>query len=444
MTTRTSLSTAAVAVAAMAGTTITGGAAHAAPGQHPQPRAIDATVITEVTPVGYIVSAVAIRYNATITLDDADIDESAFAVDASLSHPDAETAAGARTVVDAYTSSTPAADGTSEPGEYVILELDANDELAAATFPLDDFTRFYDLDGSYTVRQVSTLRGDDQRVNAHPGRTIISTAVVNPVVDDYAAGEFSSDEEVVLPYRLFTPDSDAEKRVPLVVTLHGYGESGTNNFSQIAGNQLSVAFANPERQADNPAFVLAPQADPTDPAKGAWWNPQMQHAVIELVEQTIADNPRIDPDRVYLTGLSMGSYGSWGILPQRADLFAGAVLVCGAGDEQAAVDALGDMPIWALHSVDDVVVPYDVAGSDYRIFRALESAGHDVTWSEWAGDAPDAEQESSAASARAAAEAAGGHHIFTTFPEGTTPLFSHASWIPTYTNDTILDWLFAQ
>ncbi|WP_197517562.1 PHB depolymerase family esterase [Microbacterium karelineae] len=444
MNTRTSLATAAVAAAALTGTALTGGAAQAAPEHHPQPRAVDATVITEVTPFGYIVAAIAVRYNATIDLGGADIDEEAFAVHATLAHPDAETATGPRTVVEAYASSDVAADGASEPGEYIILELDRDEALAAGTFNLDGFTRFFELEGSHTVHQVASLEGGGQRVNAHPGRAIASTGVVNPIVDEYAAGDFAAGGGVALPYRLFSPAVPDGERVPLVVTLHGYGESGANNFSQIAGNQLSVAFADPERQAADPAFVLAPQADPTDPAKGAWWDPGMQRAVIELVEATIAENPAIDPARVYLTGLSMGSYGSWGILPQRSDLFAGAVLVCGAGDEQAAVDALGDMPIWALHSVDDVVVAYDAPGSDYRILRALEDAGHDVTWSEWAGDAPDADQEAAASAARDAAEASGGHHIFTTFPEGTTPLFSHASWIPTYTNDVILDWLFAQ
>jgi predicted peptidase len=171
----------------------------------------------------------------------------------------------------------------------------------------------------------------------------------------------------------------------------------------------------------------------------------MQDAVVELVEQTLADNPAIDRDRVYLTGLSMGSYGSWGLLPEHRDLFAGAVLVCGAGADEAAVaTSLGDFPIWAVHSADDSVVAYDQPGSDYRMFRALEAAGHPVTWSEWAGTAPEATQEAQAASAWNRASAAGSSHIFTTFPAGTTPLFDHGSWIPTYTNDTIIDWLFAQ
>jgi len=162
------------------------------------------------------------------------------------------------------------------------------------------------------------------------------------------------------------------------------------------------------------------------------------------VEATLAKHPEIDRSRVYLTGLSMGSFGSWALLPEHRARFAGAILVCGAGDEAAAVANLGDFPIWALHSIDDFVVAYDAPGSDYRIFKALEAAGHPVTWSEWPGTAPEPAQQAGAADARERADGAGSRHIFTTFPAGTTPLFSHGSWIPTYSNDVILDWLFEQ
>jgi predicted peptidase len=233
------------------------------------------------------------------------------------------------------------------------------------------------------------------------------------------------------------------KKYPLVVTLHGYGESGDNNLSQIAGNQISVAFADEARQGGHPAYVLSPQANPQDPDKGAWWDAKMQTAVVELVQDFIARHPAVDTSRVYLTGLSMGSYGSWGILPAHKNLFAAALLVCGAGNEPATVANLGDFPIWAVHSVDDSVVAYDAPGSDYRIFKALEAAGHPVTWCAWSGLLPDARQEAAAREARNEAARTSSRHIFTTLPAGTTPLFDHGSWIPTYTNDVILDWLFA-
>src|SRR5690625_165440 len=172
--------------------------------------------------------------------------------------------------------------------------------------------------------------------------------------------------------------------------------------------------------------------------------PDWQDAVIELVEQTIAENPNIDTDRVYLTGLSMGGFGSWAILPNHSDHYAAAVIVCGAGDEELVVETLGDFPIWALHSIDDFVVEYDVAGSDYRIFQELEATGSPVVWSQWAANAPHAEQDAAAQAAVDEATERGSRHLFTTFPEGTTPVMPHFSWVPTYSNTVVLDWLFAQ
>jgi predicted peptidase len=392
-------------------------------------RAVDATVLTTVTPVGYKVTGVAVEYDDIVHIGRDGIGKSAFEVTVTLTRPDADPQTGTRTIVDAYTNSAPAFGRRGRPGRYVILELDENDPLAAGAYN-QTFTRFYDLAGAYEVRQ-----GED---------TVANTGVRNPIVDDYAAATFGAASGVALPYRFFTPDVRRGRTYPLVVTLHGFGESGTDNFAQIAGNQISVAFADPARQERHAAFVLSPQAPPGVPGFGGWWRSDVRAAVLELVRATLATTPAIDPRRVYLTGLSMGSYGSWALLPEHHALFAGAILVCGAGSETAAVDTLGDFPIWAVHSADDAIVAYDAPGSDYRIFKALEAAGHPVTWSAWAGTAPERVQEANAADARRRAARSGSKHLFTTFPAGTTPLFSHGSWIPTYPNDVILDWLLAQ
>jgi predicted peptidase len=421
----------------------TDSSAAAAPAHGRDLHAIDATVLTEVTPVGYKVTGLAVEYDGIVHIGRPGIDSSAFEVTVTLSRPDAEPRSGSRTVLGAYTSSSASLGDRQRPGRFVILELDANDPLAVGSYN-QTFTRFYDLTGAYEVRQLKDVVFRSQVLRARPDAAIANTAVRNHVVDDYAAATFDAQSGAVLPYRFFTPKVRPGRKYPLVVTLHGHGESGTDNFGQIAGNQISVAFADPARQGRRPAFVLSPQAPRGTPGTGGWWRPDMRAAVVELVRATIAKHPAIDPSRVYLTGLSMGSFGSWAFLPEHHGLFAGAILVCGAGNEAAAVATLGAFPIWAVHSIDDFVVAYDAPGSDYRIFRALEAAGRPVTWSQWAGTAPERDQEAFAAEARARAAASGSRHIFTTFPAGTTPLFSHGSWIPTYPNDTILDWLFAQ
>lgn len=402
-----------------------------------------AGVITEVTPVGYKVTGLAIEYDGVVDLGRDGIDTDAFEVTATLTRPDADPRSGSRAIVDAYTNDAAEFGTRQQPGRYVILELDVNDPLAAGA-DNQTYTRFYDLTGAYEVRQVKDIVARSQVLPARPDVAVANTDVRNRIVDDYGSATFGAASGVTLPYRFFTPEVRPGRKYPLVVTLHGHGESGTDNFAQIAGNQISVAFAGPARQDRHAAFVLSPQASPGTPGTGGWWRPETQAAVVELVKATLAKYPAIDPSRVYLTGLSMGSYGSWAILPRHNALFAGAILVCGAGNETAAVATLGDFPIWAVHSADDAIVPYDAPGSDRRIFTALDAAGHPVTWSEWAGTAPERVQEGYAADARARAAESGSKHIFTTFPAGTTPLFSHGSWIPTYPNDVIVDWLFQQ
>lgn len=425
----------------LAGVVATTGGAAAAHGR--ELRAIDATVLTKVTPVGYKVTGLAIEYDGVVHIGRVGVDKSAFDVRVTLSRPDAEPRSGSRTIVDAYTNSAAEFGERQRPGRYVILELDENDPLAAGAYN-QTYTRFYNLTGAYEARQVKDIVTRSQSLPARPDVPVSNTRVRNLIVDDYASATFDAVPGVTLPYRFFTPKVRPGRKYPLVVTLHGHGESGTDNFGQIAGNQISVAFADPSRQDRHAAFVLSPQAPPGTPGTGGWWRPEMRAAVVELVKATLAKYPAIDPSRVYLTGLSMGSYGSWALLPEHNALFAGAILICGAGNETAAVATLGDFPIWAVHSADDFIVAYDAPGSDYRIFKALEAAGHPVTWSEWAGTAPERVQEAYAADARERAASSGSRHIFTTFPAGTTPLFSHGSWIPTYPNDVIVDWLFDQ
>ncbi|MDY7102957.1 MAG: hypothetical protein S0880_17385 [Actinomycetota bacterium] len=424
----------------------TAGTAGAGVHRHTEPVPIDVTVLAETLPTGYTVTGLAVEYDRVVDIGDDEIDESAFDIQVELAQPEAEPTSGTRTVVDAYTADTPGFSDEQAPGSWVILELDPADELALAAYNDGDYTQFYDLIDAYEVTQVAEVGDGWDAVSARPKVVVSSSDVLSAIVDDYDGEEvYETETGLTLPYRYFTPETVEGELYPLVVTLHGYGESGTNNFSQIAGNQLSSAFADPARQERHPAYVLSPQANPLDDeTSGAWWEPEMQQAVLTLVNEFIADRPDIDTSRVYLSGVSMGSYGSWSALTQASDLFAGALLICGAGDEEAALAELGDTPIWAVHAIDDATVLYDAENSDFSIFQAFEEAGIPVTWSEWSGSLSDEEGEAAAAEAVARATEAGSDKIFTTFPEGTTPILAHLAWIPVYTNDVIIDWLFAQ
>ena len=103
-----------------------------------------------------------------------------------------------------------------------------------------------------------------------------------------------------------------------------------------------------------------------------------------LVER-LGERYPIDPDRIYLTGLSRGGRGAVEFLSQHPTTFAGALLAAARAedDDVSAVPAFADVPLWLTHAADDPVVPY--TGS-VDIANALEAAGAQVTRGEWAGD----------------------------------------------------------
>ncbi len=159
---------------------------------------------------------------------------------------------------------------------------------------------------------------------------------------------------MALPYRKFTPARGAGEKVPLVLFLHGMGERGQDNEAQITKTGGAFLYAAPEVQAETPCYVLAPQC----PAELSWVHAGMPELLKKLVEETIARDP-VDPMRVYVTGLSMGGFGTWNLIARYPSLFAAAMPICGAGRLDAA-GKIGQMPVWAFHAADDPVVP--VAG----------------------------------------------------------------------------------
>lgn len=171
--------------------------------------------------------------------------------------------------------------------------------------------------------------------------------------------ETTVDRSYQLRYLLQRP-SEADRPLPLVIFLHGAGERG---------DDLDLVTAHgPARQAaegrDLPFLLAAPQC-PAD----SWWSWQAE-AVIALLDRLLAEEP-VDPDRVYLTGLSMGGYGTWDIGGRFTERFAALVPICGGGPFWAA-RRLASIPVWAFHNADDPVVP---VSQTERMISALEEAG---------------------------------------------------------------------
>jgi len=222
-------------------------------------------------------------------------------------------------------------------------------------------------------------------------------------------------DKASLPYRLLKPDgydSDAKECYPLVVFLHGIGERGTDNQRQLKNGV--EAFVKDSTRKKHPCFLVVPQCPPdklwceVTPAGTRRNLPLAQSPteptaiVLELID-ALCREYGIDADRIYLTGVSQGGYGTWDLIARKPALFAAAMPVCGGGDP-AQAEKLTKLPIWAFHGDADRLVPVERSRD---MIAALKQAGGEPKYTEYEG-------------------------------------VGHASWTPTYRNDEVLDWLFEQ
>ena len=185
-------------------------------------------------------------------------------------------------------------------------------------------------------------------------------------------------------------EDDANKRWPLLLFLHGAGERGHDvELVKRHGPPKLI-----EAGRDFPFVVVSPQC-PT----GKRWN---IFALEALLDQVVREH-RIDADRVYLTGLSMGGFGVWGMALRNPDRYAAIVPICGGGEARYA-HALRDLPVWAFHGDQDEIV-------------ALQRSQEMID----------------------AIRAAGGSPRFTVYPG-----VAHDSWTATYDNPEVYAWLLEQ
>lgn len=387
------------------------------------PVVVGADALSEVRPEGARVVAITVELSEALPAD----------LDVPLADVTVTVGDDTRTVQDVYVTDEARPGAPEGGGELLYVALDPTDDAAPAVYPDE-------LVGEYTVTLASPVTQDD--VVLLPAFEVANRAVLTDVVDDFAAGSLTGSTGATLNFRLFTPEGADGAEVPLVVFLHGGGEVGEDNVAQLTANRGAVAFADPAWQAEHPAYVLAPQLPL--PADSQWEMPEIQTALGELVDQALS-LPGVDEDRVYLTGLSRGARGALQLWPTDTDRFAAALIAAGRASQDGSTEhlaALAGLPLWATHSVDDDVVSY-VDGT-LAVMEALEDAGGSVARGSWAGDLPAAAAEAEAANLWEEAQAAGITTLFTTFEEGTTPVAPHFSWIPTYGNTVMLEWLFAQ
>jgi dienelactone hydrolase len=194
-------------------------------------------------------------------------------------------------------------------------------------------------------------------------------------INDFATGSVTYQGSTVV-YRLFTPAKVAGQKYPFVLALHGAGEIGNNNTSQ-----LNLGFMNlvmESEQAARPAFVLAPQC----PSNFVWVNGGWSTGVYvqsgvtgplatvkHLFDSLITVLP-VDTNRLYVTGLSMGGMATWDLITRYPTQFAAAVPVCGAVDT-TKLAPLATLPIWTYHGTADSDVPPLGTRTAIRKFAAM-------------------------------------------------------------------------
>ena len=220
-----------------------------------------------------------------------------------------------------------------------------------------------------------------------PGKQVATSTTVK------VAGDDGQEREVTLRYWLFVPadySADESKKWPLLLFLHGSGERGDDLEIVKEHGPPKLVEAKP----DFPCVTISPQC-PQDTR----WNA----AELAKLVESVANNLRIDRQRLYVTGLSMGGSGTWSLLAKYPGLFAAAVPICGRGD-LTQLDRIAKTPVWVT-----------VGGKDSE--KAVKGNEEIV----------------------AALQKAGGQVEFTLYPD-----LEHDCWTATYENPKVWEWLLSQ
>jgi predicted peptidase len=226
---------------------------------------------------------------------------------------------------------------------------------------------------------------------------VASTGAAGTLFDGKSTGTWEKLEFNTLKLRFYAgPALDGAKTYPLVIFLHGRGSGGKDNEKQLGSSAKS--FSDKDNYSKRPCIILVPQC----PDDKIGWLGTTQDDLIKLIKLAAKTLP-VDSTRIYLTGLSMGGFGTWFALAREPELFAAAVPVCGGGDPGKA-QAISNIPIWAFHgAADDVVAP----SFSQKMVAALKKVNGKVKYTELPG-------------------------------------VKHNAWDTVYADQTVHEWLFNQ
>jgi predicted peptidase len=232
-------------------------------------------------------------------------------------------------------------------------------------------------------------------------RSLVTGVALSGIPDSMAIlRQLTIQREDTIHYLIDQPNNDIPASGwPLVLFLHGAGERGNDPG-------LLTRHGPPRMAAEGCqfSFILAAPQCP----EGDHWSTR---SLIRLVDALVAEYP-VDPQRIYLTGISMGGFGTWDLACEHPERFAAIAPICGGGEllrsllqTGAKREALQKLPVWAFHGEVDYVVPVEESRRMVEIFRRL-----------------------------------GNEHVkLTTYPD-----VGHDSWTQTYAESGVLDWLLEQ
>jgi len=202
---------------------------------------------------------------------------------------------------------------------------------------------------------------------------------------------------VGLNYLLYLPkgyNSDKKEKYPLILFLHGAGERGDDlNRVKVHGIPKIV-----EQKDDFPFIAVSPQC-----SANSWWTSEQELIALNALLNKIVVKYAVDRNRIYLTGLSMGGYGTWALAMKYPKRFAAIVPICGGGDPKN-ISTIKNIPTWVFHGAKDNTVKLE---ESEKMVNALKECGGNVQ--------------------------------FTVYPEA-----DHDSWTATYDNPELYKWLLQQ
>ena len=281
------------------------------------------------------------------------------------------------------------------PEDFVVTVYGTNTSNGAAVY--NGVTREVESvaleEGILTLNLVTEFGTPGAGTLAYSGRNNIIdlryqiTYVPNPAATFTQVGGFEKDGELVttytddevdqflygkkdnVPYRLFVPENaDDGAKHPLLLWLHGAGESGQVNEAQIRANRGALGWVTPEAQnIFGGAFVLAPET-------AAGWNADDVASVIAIIDE-LEEEYAIDDNRIHVAGCSMGGGGTMRIATTYPERFATVVPICAAGtggaDDEKVVASLGEKEVWFIHAANDTTVRVD---GSRRLHGLLENS----------------------------------------------------------------------